>query len=335
MIAEISANHNGSLIEAKKLIQAAADCGADAVKIQCYTADSLTFRGEGDEFIVRGGPWNGKSLYDLYKSAETPPLMARELFRYAQNNKIELFSSVFDFDAVDLVVELGAKCIKIASFELIDFPLIQYAASKGLPMIISTGMGTRSEIGDAVNAFHRYSAIPDHLGLLHCVSEYPASPAEANLPALGPLSTLLGGRHVVGLSDHTLGVGVSCAAVAFGATIIEKHLCLDRSNGGPDAGFSLEPVEFATLVKTCQEAWQATRSGVPRAHGPSYLGYRKSLYVVRDLSAGDSFSKENVRIIRPARGLAPRFYQSVLAGVATQDLRAGTPLRREMVSSLC
>lgn len=335
LIAEISSNHNGLVYDGFKLIQAAADCGADAVKIQCYTADSLTFRGDSDEFIIRGGIWHGKTLHELYKAAETPPAMARELFAYAQKHHIELFSSVFDFEAVDLVVELGAKCIKIASFELIDLPLIEYSASKNLPMIISTGMGTMSEIKDAVNVFHKFSNIPDQLGLLHCTSEYPADPREANLPALGPLSTLLGGHHVVGLSDHTLGVGVANAAVAFGASIVEKHLILNRSRGGPDASFSMEPGEFSLLVKSCNDAWSATQPVALAKTDSGYLPLRKSLYVVKDVSPGDSFSKQNVRIIRPARGLAPKFYRDVLAGVATQPIRAGTALRREMVSSLC
>lgn len=334
IIAEISANHNGSVQEGCKLISSAADCGADAVKIQCYTADSLTFRGDGDEFIIRGGSWHGKTLHDLYKSAETPPAMAKELFRYAQKHHIELFSSVFDFDAVDLVIGLGAKCIKIASFELVDLPLIEYAAGKHLPMIISTGMGTRNEIIDAVNVFHKFSDIPEHLGLLHCTSEYPAEPGEANLPALGPLSSFLGGHHVVGLSDHTQGIGTSVAAVAFGATIIEKHFTLDHANSGPDAEFSLDPSEFAALVKACNEAWSAIQPVAPEKGSRRYLPYRKSLYVVRDLDAGDRFSTQNVRIIRPSRGLAPKFYRAVLAGVATQKIPAGTALRRELVSTL-
>jgi pseudaminic acid synthase len=334
LIAEISANHNGSVLEAYKLIQAAADCGADAVKIQCYTAESLTFKGESEEFIVRGGAWNGQTLHELYKSAETPPMMVRDLFKYAKRHKIEIFSSVFDFEGVDLVTELGAKCIKIASFELVDLPLIQYSAAKHLPMIISTGMGTRTEITDAVNIFHKFSDKPDQLALLHCISEYPTSPSEADLPALGPLSTLLGGSHVVGLSDHSLGVGVANAAVAFGASIIEKHVILDRSNGGPDASFSLEPSEFSLLVKACTEAWQAIQPAAPKKGSPNFLAYRKSLYAVRDVACGDNFSSENVRAIRPARGLPPRFYQSVLAGVATQNIQAGTALRREMVSTL-
>jgi len=334
IIAEISANHNGSVLDGYKLIQAAADCGADAVKIQCYTADSLTFRGEGDEFIIRGGVWHGKTLHELYKAAETPPAMVRDFFKYAKEHHIELFSSVFDFDGVDLVTELGAKCIKIASFELTDLPLIEYSAGKHLPMIISTGMGIRSEITDAINVFHKFSDIPEQLGLLHCTSEYPADPREANLPALGPLSTLLGGHHVVGLSDHTGGIGVSSAAVAFGASIIEKHLCLDRSSGSPDAGFSLDISEFTALVKACNDAWSAIQPVAPEMGSQRYLPYRKSLYVVRDVCSGDSFSKENVRIIRPARGLAPKFYHSVLAGVATQAIPAGTALRREMVSTL-
>jgi pseudaminic acid synthase len=334
IIAEISANHRGYVSEATNLIQAAADSGADAVKIQCYTADSITFKGDGDDFVVKGGEWGGKTLYDLYKSAETPPNMVRELFAFAKKQKITLFSSVFDFEGVKLMKGLGAPAIKIASFELVDLPLIEMATKTGIPMIISTGMGDRSEIMDAINTYYRLSLKPDHLALLHCVSSYPADPSEANLPELGPLSSLLGGRHVVGFSDHTLGIGTSVAAVSFGAALIEKHFTLDRAAGGPDAHFSLEPTEFSALVVAAREAWQAIQP-CPVPQKSPYRLYRKSLFVVKDVACGDSFSTENCRAIRPASGLPPKLYASVLGSVATRDLKAGTPLTREMVSALC
>ncbi len=336
IIAELSANHHGSVAEGCKLIQAAADCGADAVKIQCYTADSLTFPGEGDEFILKGGVWEGRHLHELYKEAETPPQMVKELFRYARNSQITLFSSVFDHDGVDLMLELGAPALKIASFELVDLPLIQYAAKTGLPMIISTGMGTREEIMDAMNTFYGFSPHKKDLAMLHCISSYPANPSEANLSALGPLSDLLGARHAVGFSDHTLGFGTAAAAISFGASIIEKHFILDRNQGGPDSGFSMEPDEFSSLVMACREAWEAIQPHQPQGRGASAnRAYRKSLYVVRDMACGDIFSTENLRAIRPAYGLSPKFYPSVLGASATQELKAGTPLRREMVSALC
>ena len=334
IIAEIGGNHHGSFSEGKKLIDAAIKAGADAVKLQAYTADTLTFKGEGDEFRIMEGPWAGRTLHDLYSEAQTPNDLLAKLIAYGQKRGVTIFSSVFDLDGVDTLVDLGVEAIKIASFELTDLPLIEKAAATDLPMIISTGMGSTKEITDAMNAFYSNSGRPDQLAVLHCVSEYPAKPSEANLPALGPLSSLLGGRHVVGLSDHSLGVGVSAGAIAFGACMVEKHLCLDRNSGGPDSGFSLQPDEFALLVRTCHEAWQATRPFVQKKRPPN-LAFRKSLYAVRDVSRGEQFSKENCRAIRPASGLEPCFYQSVLAGVATRSLKAGTPLKSDMVSTLC
>lgn len=339
IIAEISANHRGSAAEGIKHLQAAADCGASACKIQCYTADSLTFRGDGDEFIVKGGPWGGRHLYDLYKEAETPPELVKELFKYAKKSGITLFASVFDHEGVDLMVELGSPALKIASFELVDLPLIQYGAKTGLPMIMSTGMANRGEVLDAMNTFYGASKGKNNLAMLHCVSSYPAHPSEAGLPALRPLSEFLGARHAIGFSDHTLGFGTAAAAVSYGAAIIEKHFILRRDNGGVDSGFSMEPDEFATLVTACQEAWAAIQPlpAPSRGHvnSAANLAYRKSLYVVRDLSCGDIFSDKDVRAIRPAYGLPPKFYPSVLGASATRDLKAGTPLQPEMVSTLC
>lgn len=326
IIAEVGANHGGNLALAKETLIAAAECGADAVKIQCYTADSIC---ANDGTVVQGGPWAGRRLYDLYKEAETPPEMVRELSEFASKHKITLFSSVFDFNGVDLVSELNFPAIKISSFELTDTPLIRYAASKGLPMIISTGMASGGEIISALNAYHGANVTPGtNLALLHCVSNYPASPSEANLPALGPLKELLGGRHEVGFSDHTLGIGTSVAAVSYGASIIEKHFILDRSLGGPDSGFSMEPHEFSLLVKACREAWAAV---APTKSAAPYRAYRKSLHVVSDLKAGDLFHPSNLRILRPDTGLEASAYASVLGLTASRDLKAGTPLQREMV----
>ncbi len=333
IICEIGANHNGSVAEGKRLINAAIDTGASAIKLQCYTADKLTFRGDGDEFKIMEGPWEGQSLHELYTKAETPRNLLKELLLYGQSKGATVFSSVFALEDVDFLAELGVPAFKISSFELTDLPLIQEVAKIGLPTIISTGMGTTEEILDAHHAFSYISDKPDNLGLLHCVSSYPAKPSEANLSALGPLSNLAGGHHVVGLSDHSMGNGVAAGAVAFGAAIIEKHFTLDRRAGGPDSAFSLEPAEFFNLVRTCNETWQAIQTDlVPKR--PPNLAFRKSLYVVRDISAGEQFCKENVRAIRPAAGLAPRFYQSVLAAVATRDIKAGTPLHSSMVSVL-
>src|SRR6266702_2029488 len=264
IISELSGEHKGSLERGYEMIHAAHKAGADAIKLQCYTADTLTFPGTSDEFKITEGPWAGRTLYELYKETETPRDMLAKMIRFGQKRNITIFASVFSLEDVDFVVNLGVPAIKIASFELTDLPLIWKCASTGLPVIISTGMGTTQEIKDAINAHRIRRPHPgNNLALLHCISSYPALPSEANLPALGPLANLIGvnyGIGTVGFSDHSLGVGVAVAAVSFGASIVEKHFTLDRSAGGPDAGFSLEPSEFSLLVRTCKEAWQAIQT---------------------------------------------------------------------------
>jgi sialic acid synthase SpsE len=330
VVAEISSNHGGSVKTACETMDAAMDVGADAIKIQCYTAEKLC---ANDGYVLESGLWKGKRLFDLYKEAETPPDMVRELFKYAKTKNIPLFSSVFDFSGVDLVSSLDSIALKISSFELIDTPLIRYAASTGLPVIISTGMATSREIIDAINAYNAGSlSSVSNLALLHCVSDYPADPAGTNLPALGPLKSLLGGRHEVGFSDHTLGIGTACGAVSFGASIIEKHFIIDRAIGGSDAAFSMEPVEFGQMIAACKDVWYSTRPSRPRAPNASL---RKSLHVLETVRAGDPFSEKNVGILRPATGLSPCFWSSVLQGAATQDLEPYTPLQPSMVSTLC
>ena len=339
IVAEIGANHGGSLATAKDLVIAAKEAGANAVKIQCYTADSICSK---SLYRIEGGLWGGQDLYGLYRKAETPPDMAKEIIGFAREHKITCFSSVFDFENLDLLVKLGVPAIKIASFELVDTPLISKAASYGLPMIISTGMGTHEEITHAVNAVKR--GRQNHRGydlaLLHCISEYPTVPEDANLGILGPLSEIGGEHHVVGFSDHTLGVGTACAAVAFGASIIEKHLVLDRNSDVPDAAFSLEPFELKRLSQACHEAWAAVNRQSQTDLGGQWqassgnLAYRKSLWTTSAVKAGDRFSPSNVGILRPASGLPPSFYGTVLAAVATRDLRPYEPLCRDMISSL-
>ena len=349
VVAELGSGHCGSVKTACDMVLAAKEAGANAVKIQCYTADSICAQ---SVCRIEGGLWDGQDLYELYRKAETPPNMAKEIILFAREHKITCFSSVFDFENLDFLVGLGVPAIKIASFELVDTPLISKAASYGLPMIISCGMGTHEEITHAVNAVKRgreNRKLYD-LALLHCISEYPAVPEDANLGVMGPLSGIGGESHIVGFSDHTLGIGTACAAVAFGAAIIEKHFILDRSLDAPDAAFSMEPAEFRLLTEACHDAWAAVSRHFPaenalnrqsqtdlrgqwQASSGNHL-YRKSLYVVRSLSCGDPFSPSNVRILRPANGLPPSLYGSVLAGVATRDLPAGTPLSREMVSTL-
>lgn len=325
LIAELSGNHLGDIHNVFRLIDEAKHAGADAVKLQAYTPDSITMDSRREDFLIKEGPWKGRYLYELYTEACTPYEWMERIFDYARNvRSIEIFASVFSESAVSLMEGLYARAYKVASFELTHLPLIKNVAETNKPVILSTGMGSTTEILTAMNVINKFSLKPD-IALLHCVSAYPTLASQANLPALGPLSELLGKKHVVGLSDHTPGNAVACAGVAFGACIVEKHLCLSRSAGGPDASFSLEPDEFAVLVKGCREAWEATRPS--RSPGQTQnLQWRRSIYVTAPICAGELLSKENVRVIRPANGLSPSFYPSVLGRKATVDLQPGTPL---------
>jgi N-acetylneuraminate synthase len=336
MVAEISANHGGSVAVAKDLVVAARESGAHAVKIQCYTADTICAREGHNPTIIGEGLWQAHGLYELYKKAETPPAMAKEILQIAKEAKITCFSSVFDTVSLDFLVKLGVPAIKIASFELVDIRLIGIAAGYGLPMIVSTGMGTHDEIAQAVAAVRRGRGTSRAgLALLHCVSDYPTKPSDARLGLLGPLKEMHG-VDTVGFSDHTLGVGTACAAVGFGAAIIEKHFILDRKFDVPDAAFSLEPAEFRVLSAACRDAWEAVSDQNQRGYRdqPANRAYRKSLWVTSAVKAGDIFSGSNVGILRPASGLAPSLYGSVLGAKATRDLPANTPLSRDMVSAL-
>lgn len=325
IIAELSASHLGDIHNVFRLIDEAKHAGADAVKLQAYTPDTITMDSKGDDFLIKEGPWKGRYLYDLYTEAHVPFSWMEHIFDYARNvRNIEVFASVFDETSVSLLESLHARAYKIASFELTHLPLAKRVAETNKPIILSTGMGSTTEILTAMNVINKFSLKPD-IALLHCVSAYPTLASQANLPALGPMSELLGKKHVVGLSDHTLGNAVACAGVAFGACIVEKHLCLSRSAGGPDASFSLEPDEFAVLVKGCREAWEATRPS-KSPDQKANLQWRRSIYVTAPISAGEPLSKENVRVIRPANGLLPSFYPSVLGRKAKVALQPGTPL---------
>jgi len=331
VIAELSGNHLGDINNVFRLIDEACFAGADAVKLQCYTPDTITMKSDKDDFLVKEGPWAGRSLYELYTEAHTPFEWMDPIFDYARHKRgIEIFASVFDETSIALLERLGVGAYKIASFELTDAPLIRAAATTGKPVILSTGMGNSREIIDAMNIINHFSRKPD-IALLHCVSAYPAAPSEANLPALGPLKELQGGWHVVGLSDHSLGVGVAVAGVAYGACIIEKHLTLRRSDGGPDGHFSLEPMEFAAMVKACREAWEALKPSSSVSQKAN-LQFRRSIYVTAPVSAGETLSKENIRVIRPSFGLEPKFYPSVLGRTVKQDLEPGTPLSLDHLS---
>ncbi|MET0294201.1 MAG: pseudaminic acid synthase [Phenylobacterium sp.] len=329
VICELSGNHNGSLDRALTMIDAAADTGCDAIKIQTYTADTITMDVDRPEFRIEGGLWDGRSLYELYEEAHTPFEWHPALFERAANRGVVLFSSPFDETAVDLLAELDAPAYKIASFEAVDLPLIRYAAAKGRPLIISTGMANRDEMVAARDA--ALSAGAPGVLMLHCVSSYPASFADANVRTVADMAAWLG--VPIGLSDHTPGTAASVAAVAQGACAVEKHFTLARADGGPDAAFSLEPAEFSALVRDCKDAW----ASLGRAHYDvlgserGSLLFRRSLYVTADVAAGQPLTRANVRSIRPGNGLAPAHLDEILGRPAARDLARGEPLAWDMV----
>ena len=331
IMAELSANHRQSFDKALELVQLAKQVGADAVKLQTYTADTITIRSDRDEFLIKGGTlWDGQTLHDLYEEAHTPWDWQPKLKAVAAEIGLEFFSSAFDTTAVDFLESLNVAAHKIASPELVDIPLIRKMARTGKPLLMSTGMASLEEIDEAVTAARQEGAV--QLCLLKCTSAYPAPPEEANLRTIIDLTQRFG-IHV-GLSDHTMGIAVPVAAVALGACIIEKHLTDSRSNSGPDSAFSLEPHEFSEMVCAVRNAERA----LGRAHyGPTKLEmntlkFRRSLFVVADVHKGAIFSNANVRSIRPATGLHPRHLPSVLGRVATRDILRGTPLAWNLVA---
>ncbi|WP_085595903.1 MULTISPECIES: pseudaminic acid synthase [unclassified Pseudomonas] len=326
IIAEMSGNHNQSLDVALRIVEAAARAGAHALKLQTYTADTMTLDLDQGEFFIKdpGSLWAGSSLYELYRQAHTPWEWHEPIFARARDLGMLAFSTPFDESAVDFLEGLGVPAYKIASFENTDLPLIRRVAATGKPLIISTGMASIAELDESVRAA-REAGCRD-LVLLKCTSTYPASPINSNLLTIPHLRELFGCE--VGLSDHSMGVGVSVAAVALGATVIEKHFTLDRAAGGVDASFSLEPAELASLVVETERAWQAmgqVRYGATEAEGKS-LVYRRSLYVTRDMQAGEVFSADNLRAIRPGLGLAPKHYDALLGRRARQAIKRGTAL---------
>lgn len=329
IIAELSGNHNGDLDRALALVDAAAQTGADAVKLQTYTADTITLDVDRPEFIIKGTPWDGRSLYDLYREASTPWEWHEALFARAREHGLHVFSSPFDHTAVDFLETLNAPAYKIASFELVDIPLITKAARTGKPLIMSTGIASYAEIEDACRAAREGGA--DGFALLHCISAYPAAPETMRLQTIRTLAATFGVS--VGLSDHTLGSAVAVASIALGACIIEKHMTLARADGGPDADFSLEPDEFKQLVADCRMAHAALgeaqydRKGV----GGANAQFRRSLYVVADVAEGELLTENNVRSVRPGMGLAPKHLEAVLGRIATRALSRGEPLTWEMV----
>jgi len=329
VIAELSGNHKGELPRALRLLEAAHRAGADAVKLQTYTADTLTIDHDGPDFRIEGGLWGGRNLYDLYKEAHTPWEWHPALFERGRELGITVFSSAFDETAVDFLLSLSVPAFKIASFELVDLALISHAAKSGLPLILSTGMATVAEIGEAIETARRGGC--HELMLLHCVSGYPTPVEESRITTIGDLSSRF--LVPVGLSDHTLGTAVAVAAVALGAVAIEKHVTLDRGEGGVDAAFSLEPHELARLVTEVRQAWSSLgRADYQRSPSEvSNVKFRRSIYVVNDVAAGESFDNRNVRVIRPGYGLAPRYLPMVLGRRAIRDLPRGTALTGDAI----
>jgi N-acetylneuraminate synthase len=329
VICELSGNHNGSLDRALAMLDAAAVTGADAIKLQTYTADTITLDDDGPDFLIEGGLWAGRRLHELYAQAHTPYEWHAALFERARELGAILFSTPFDETAVALLESLDAPAYKIASFEAVDLPLIRRVAQAGKPMIISTGLASLDEMAEALAAARDGGC--DAVALLHCVSSYPAPIEEANVRTVPDLARRF--DVPTGLSDHTPGSAASVAAVALGACIIEKHFTLARADGGPDAAFSLEPAEFKALVADCHGAWAALGSPNYDTLGSeaAAAGHRRSLYVVADVRAGEAVTSAHVRSIRPGYGLAPKHLPEVIGRRAARDLKRGERLSWDML----
>lgn len=324
IIAEMSGNHAGKIEHAKKIIQAAKEAGADCVKIQTYTPDTITMDCDNEYFRLQGGAWNGKNLYQLYGQAYTPWEWQPELMAEAKKVGIDFFSTPFDKTAVDFLEEMGVEFYKIASFELIDIPLIKYVAAKGKPIIMSTGMATLEEIEEAVETVRQTGN--NQLVLLKCSSAYPAIPKDMNLAVMQDMHKRFG--IPTGLSDHSMGSLAAVTAVAMGAAVIEKHFCISRSMDNPDAHFSMEADEFAQMVQHIRQAERARGrvSYGPKETEKSNLLVRKSIFVSADIQKGEKLTENNIRVIRPGYGLKPKYYEQVLGKTAVCDLKRGTPL---------
>jgi pseudaminic acid synthase len=328
IIAELSANHNGDINRAFEILEMAKECGADAIKLQTYTQDTLTIDCGKTDFKIEGGLWDGRTLYDLYTEAHMPWEWHEPLFAKAKELGITIFSSPFDTTAVDLLEALGAPAYKIASFEAIDLALIEYVAKTGKPMIISTGMANEIEIQEAVTTAKNAGC--EELVVLHCVSGYPAPAQDYNLATIPDMAERF--NVLTGLSDHTIDNTTAITSVVLGACLIEKHVTLDRNGGGPDDSFSLEKIELTQLCKDSKTAWQAL-GNVNYERKESEKGnlvFRRSLYVVKDIKAGETFTNANLRSIRPGYGLKPKHLAEVIGQVATCDIALGSPLSKEM-----
>tara|TARA_B100000989_G_scaffold124046_1_gene91733 strand:+ start:13399 stop:14469 length:1071 start_codon:yes stop_codon:yes gene_type:complete len=326
IIAELSANHNKSLDKALTLVKKAAEANADAIKLQTYTADTMTFNLDSDQFMIRdkSSPWNGRHMYELYQEAHTPWEWHEEIFNYANNLNLLAFSSPFDDTAVDFLEELNVPAYKIASFECVDTQLIKKVAKTGKPLIISTGMANKQEIAEAVQVARKNGC--EELSLLKCTSNYPASPKNTNISSIPVMRDLHDCQ--VGLSDHTMGFGVACAAISYGATIIEKHLTLDRSEGGVDSGFSTEPDEFSMLVSEVHKAWEAKGEiffGETESEKNSRKR-RRSLYFSEDISSGEILSARHIKRVRPGYGLEPKHFDEIIGKKLKRSVKMGQPI---------
>lgn len=330
IIAELSANHNGSIENAKRIIEEAMKAGADAVKIQTYRPDTITLNCDNDEFKIKGGLWDGRTLYELYQEAHMPWEWHAPLFEHARKLGITIFSSPFDNTAVDLLETLNAPAYKIASFEAVDLPLIKYVASTGKPMIISTGMANANEIAEAIEAAQEGGC--NELAVLHCVSGYPAPASDYNLRTIPDIIA----RHglVTGLSDHTLDNTTAITSVALGASVIEKHFTLNRSGGGPDDIFSLEPHELKALCRDTKTAWQALGSidYGRKSSEQNNVQFRRSLYFVKHLKAGDVITSDAVKSVRPGYGLPPKMLKEIVGRKVIVDVKASTPVTDNLLS---
>lgn len=328
LIAEMSANHNGSIERAEQIIRAMADSGANAVKLQTYTADTLTIPCDNEYFRIKGGLWDGRTLYDLYQEAAMPWEWQPRLKALANDLRMDCFSTPFDATAVDFLEKMDVPCHKIASFELVDIPLLKKIAATGKPVILSTGMGTLAEIDEAVTTLRTHGT--KELVLLKCTSAYPAPPEEANLRTIPHMAQAF--NCPVGLSDHTMGSAVAVAAVALGACVVEKHFTLSRADGGPDGSFSMEPAEFKQMaqdIRSVEKALGIVSYDLTEKQKASKV-FRRSLFVVKDIKAGEKFTEENVRSIRPGYGVHPRYFNQILGKKALKDIKQGTPYSWEI-----
>ncbi|MBI48030.1 MAG: pseudaminic acid synthase [Marinobacter sp.] len=330
VIAELSANHNGNIETAMRIISEAVKAGADAVKLQTYRPDTITLDCQSDEFKIKGGLWDGRTLYELYEEAHMPWDWHKPLFDHARKAGIPIFSSPFDRTAVDLLEDLNAPAYKIASFEAIDLPLIRYVAATGKPMIISTGMANADEIAEAINAAREGGC--KELAILHCVSGYPAPPEDYNLRTITDMIERFG--LVTGLSDHTLDNTTAIASVVLGASLIEKHFTLDRRGGGPDDSFSLEPKDMTELCSGAKTTWKSLGK-VDYGQKSSEVGnaqFRRSLYFVEDLKCGDRITSNSIRSVRPGYGLPPKYFDQLLNRKLKSDVQKGTAVTWDLLA---